>query len=258
MKELICKAFCNSITLTELPSGAGFGLSCSVFDTFGDQAGIYAIGPDRTGKWRLDDSGWVGPMLSSSGFDLASNTKFILFSEILSGSGLSYNTDALEIFVDGVEERDVPATAIKFFSALARVADLARWTSDRIRSTFRADVAASLRHLLPNVEIKENAPADDRVPDLLADLVLQAPNQRSVALYLAQSDVSLLEAMLLKAETAGLTDRPKVIAIMEKEKSAPRKIRTRAQNRLDVVTVYEGDGRAAVQRIADEVVNFVH
>jgi hypothetical protein len=258
MKELICKAFCDSITVTELPKGIGFGLSSSMFEAFGDLAGVYAIGPDRQGKWRLDDSGWVAPMLTSSGFDLGAHSKFEVFLEIVSGSGLEFDADSLEIYIDSVNESDVPAAAIKFFSTLTRIAELAKWTTERIRSNFRADVAVSLRQLLPDIQIKENAPADARVPDLLADLVLEAPSQRSVALYLAQSDVSLLEAMLLKAETAHLTDRPKVVAIMEREKSAPQKIRTRAHNRLDIVTVYEGDSRAAVQRIADEVVSRVH
>lgn len=258
MKELICKAFCDSITVTDLPRGIGFGLSSSMFEAFGDQAGVYAIGPDKQGKWRLDDSGWVAPMLTSTGYDLGTPSKQEVFSEIVSGSGLEFDSDSLEIYVEGVSETDVPATAIKFFSALTRIAELAKWTTERIRSTFRSDVAASLRALLPDVKILENAPADDRVPDLLADLVLQAPNQPSVALYMAQSDVSLLEAMLLKAETAGLSGRPKVVAIMEREKSAPQKIRTRAHNRLDIVTVYEGDGPAAVRRIAEEVTSRVH
>ena len=258
MKELICKAFCDSISVTELPKGIGFGLSSSMFEAFGDQAGVYALGPDRKGRWRLDDSGWVAPMLTASGYDLGTHAKLAVFSEILAGSGLAFDADSFEIYVDAIEGSELPAAAIRFFSTLSRVADLAKWTTDRIKSTFRADVATSLRQLLPDVEIKENAPADIRVPDLLADLVLKAPNQRSVALYLAQSDVSLLEAMLLRAETAGLSDRPKVVAIMEREKSAPQKIRTRAHNRLDIVTVYEGDGRAAVQRIAEEVVNRVH
>jgi hypothetical protein len=258
MKELICKAFCESITVADLPRGIGFGLSSSMFEAFGDQAGVYAIGPDKQGKWRLDDSGWVAPMLSSTGFDLGSHAKLDIFLDIVSGSGLEFDPDSMEIYADGVAEADVPATAIKFFSTLMRIAELAKWTSERIRSTFRSDVAATLRELLPDIHIHENAPADLRVPDLLADLVLEAPNQPKVALYLAQSDVSLLEAMLLKAETANLSGRPKVVAIMERERSAPLKIRTRAHNRLDIVTVYEGDGPAAVRRIAEEVGNRVH
>lgn len=258
MKELICKAFCDSVKVTDLPRNIGFGISSTLFEANGDLAGVYAIGPNKYGRWRLDDSGWVAPMLSSSGYDLSSEQRLQVFEDILIKSGLQFDHEGLEIFVDGVEEKDVPAAAIRFFAALSRVSDLGGWSQERIRSTFRSDVAASLRELLPGVDIREGAPADDRVPDLFADLVLQAPGERPVALYLAQSEVSLLEAMLMRSETASLPNRPKVVAIMEREKSAPAKTRTRAHNRLDVVAVHEGDARAAIQRIADEVRSTVH
>lgn len=258
MKELICKAFCDSVSVTELPKNIGFGISSSMFEVNGDMAGVYAIGPDKSGYWRLDDSGWVAPMLSSSGYDISSAPRLQVFEEVLAKSGLMFDQESLEIYVERVAEKDVPATAIRFFSALARVSDLGGWSQDRIKSTFRSDVASALRDLLPNVEMLENAAADPRVPDLLADLVLQAPGGTPVALYLAQSEVSLLEAMLMRSETASLPSRPKVVAIMEREKSAPIKTRTRAHNRLDVVTVYEGDTRAAVLRIAEEVGLTIH
>jgi len=253
MKDLICKAFCESVSVSELPKGIGFGISSSVFEAHGDPAGVYAIGPDEHGLWRLDDSGWVAPMLIASGYDLSLASRMQAFEELLDRSGFSFDHDSLEIYVSDLSGKDVPTAAIRFFSAISRVADLACWTEERVKSTFKEDVTASLKALLPDVEILHNAPADDRIPDLTADLVLKPKHGRSVALYLAQTEVPLLEAMLLRSETADLPDRPRVAAMMEREKSAPAKTRTRAHNRLDVVTVYEGDSRAAVSRIAEEI-----
>lgn len=252
MKELICKAFCDSVKVVELPGGNGLGISSSMFDVHGDPAGVYAI-KSKGGTWRLDDSGWVAPMLSASGFDLSSAQRMQVFEEILERSGLRFDAESLEIFADNVAEKDVPATAVRFFSALSKVSDLGGWSQDRVRSTFREDVTASLRSVLPGVSITEIDTPDPRAPDLVADIVLRASGQPPVALYLAQNEVSLLEAMLLRSETGGLPDRPKVAAIMEREKSAPAKTRTRAHNRLDVVAIYEGDAQAAIARIAEEV-----
>ena len=206
----------------------------------------------------MDDSGWVVPMLVASGYDLALPSRMQTFQELIGRAGLAFDEDSLEIFVADLAEQDVPTTAIRFISALSRVADLAGWTEERVKSTFKDDVTAALHALLPEVEILQNAPADPRVPDLTADLVLRPTHGRSVALYLAQTEVPLLEAMLLRSETSDLPERPRVAAIMEREKSASMKTRTRAHNRLDVVTVYDGDSRAALQRIADEVVSRVH
>lgn len=258
MKELICKAFCESVVVNSLPNQIGYGISSSMFEVHGDPAGVYAIGPDQKGLWRLDDSGWVAPMLSSSGFDLSSKSRMHVFEDIIQRSGLKYDSETFEIYQDSVQEQDVPAAAIRFFSALAKLGELAGWTSEKIKSTFREDVSAQLQKMLPGVVILENAPADERVGDLLADIVLQAPGQRPVALYLAQSELSLFQAMLLRSETATLPNRPKVAAIMEREKSASQKTRTRAHNRLDIVTVYEGDAYAAVSRIAEEVAHLQH
>ena len=47
MKQEICKAFCDSVTVTTLPRG--YGISTNLFEIEGDPAGIYAIGPDSTG-----------------------------------------------------------------------------------------------------------------------------------------------------------------------------------------------------------------
>ncbi len=158
MKELICKAFCESVKVVDLPNGSGFGISSSMFEAHGDPVGIYAI-PNRTnGKWRIDDSGWVAPMLSASGYDLSSTSRMQVFEEILERSGIKFDHDTFEIFADGIPEKEVPATAIRFFSALSKVAELGGWTQERVKSTFRDDVTASLRSILPGVTITENAP----------------------------------------------------------------------------------------------------
>lgn len=73
MKHEICKAFCDSVTVTELP--CGFGISTTLFQIEGDPAGLYAVGPDDRGLWRLEDAGWLVPGLIASGYDLSSEQR---------------------------------------------------------------------------------------------------------------------------------------------------------------------------------------
>lgn len=250
MKQEICKAFCDSVEVAELPGG--LGISSKLFSLYGDPAGIYAIGPDVHGLWRLDDGGWVLPNVIASGFDLEAENRQRALQSILDSASICLDTDALELYAANVRQQDLPATAIRFLAALVRVADLDQWTQDRVRSTFREDVKAGLAKLLPEIEIEENAVADERRADLRADLVLRAKDKPAVALYLAQQDIPLLEAMLLRSETASLSDRPLVAAILEKETAVTKRTRTRAVNRLDLVAIYQDDQAAALEHIASQ------
>ncbi|REF69622.1 hypothetical protein BDD41_2332 [Paracoccus versutus] len=141
-----------------------------------------------------------------------------------------------------------------FFSTISRVADLALWTHERVRSTFKEDVKAKLEASLPEgVTMEIDGVPDDRVKDLRADVVLRSPGVAPVALYLVQSDVPLFEAMLLKSETKGLPGRPRVAALLEKEQSGTAKTRLRAVNRLDAWAIYAGEDDSAVERIREEL-----
>ncbi|WP_207464494.1 DUF1828 domain-containing protein [Paracoccus fontiphilus] len=225
-----------------------------MFQANGDPVGIYAIGPDRNGLWRLDDGGWILPMVISSGYDIASSQRRDALSAIVSSNGLQFDEDALEIHSAMLTAQEVPAAAVRFFSTISRVADLALWTHDRIRSTFKDDVKAKLEAMLPEgVTMEFDAIPDERVKDLRADVVLRSPGVAPVALYLVQSDVPLFEAMLLKSETKGLPGRPRVAALLEKEQSGTAKTRLRAVNRLDAWAVYSGEDESAVERIREEL-----
>lgn len=130
-------------------------------------------------------------------------------------------------------------------------------TTDRVRSTFKEDVRAALSSSLPkNVEVSEHAPATEESADLRADLVLRQEGRVPVALYLAQNDLALVEAMLLRSETQNSAgERPLVFAMLERENVVSKHTRTRAHNRLDAVGIYEGDEKQAVAKVVDFVIH---
>jgi hypothetical protein len=255
VKQELCKAFCDSVSVTELP--CGFGISTTLFEIEGDPAGLYAIGPDSTGHWKLEDAGRLLPSLIASGYDLASENRKKALASILETADAAFDEDGLEISTGPISKSDIPAHAIRLIVALVRVSDLVQMTADRVRSTFKEDVRMALAASLPSdVEIHENAPADDQSADLRADLVLRQSGRAPVALYLAQNDLSLVEAMLLRSETQGAGEtRPLVTALLERENAVSKHTRTRAMNRLDSVGVYEGDERQALAKVVQFVSN---
>ena len=255
MKQELCKAFCDSVRVTELE--CGYGISTNLFEIEGDPAGLYAIGPDSTGHWKLEDAGWLLPSLVASGFDLSSDQRKKALVGILESAGATFDEDDLEIATGPIPRSEVPAQAIKFLGALVRIADLVQMTSERVRSTFKDDVRAALANSLPsNVEILENAPVEEGSADLRADLVFRQDGRASVALFLAQNDLSLVEAMLFWSETGRVREaRPLVAALLERENSVSRHTRTRAMNRLDSVGIYEGDEKQAVTKFVQMVID---
>ncbi len=255
MKQEICRAFCDSVTVTELP--CGFGISTSLFQIDGDPAGLYAIGPDSTGHWKLEDAGWLLPGLIASGYDLSTENRKAALAVILNAADAQLDEDALEIVTGPISKADIPKSAIRLLVALARIADLAGMTAERVRSTFKDDVKAALASTLPDsVEIDEHAAATDMSADLRADLVFRQVGRVPVALYLAQNDLSLVEAMLLRSETQASTEaRPLVFAMLERENAVSKHTRTRAHNRLDAVGIYEGDEKQALAKVVQFVTN---
>ncbi len=253
MKQEICKAFCDSVTVTTLPRG--YGISTNLFEIEGDPAGIYAIGPDSTGHWKLEDAGRLLPFLIASGYDLSSEHRKAALSAILESANAEFNEDGLEIVTGPIPQSEIPAHAIRLLAALVRVSDLVQMTAERVRSTFKEDVRTELAKSLPaNIEILDNAAADEQIADLHADLVLRQEGHAPVALYLSQNDLSLVEAMLMRSETQTSGDaRPLVAALLERENAVSKHIRTRAMNRLDAVGVYEGDEKQAVAKVVQFV-----
>ena len=252
MKREICKTFCESITVNDI--AGGLGISSNAFSVHGDPAGIYAMGPDADGMWVLDDGGWILPIVISSGFDISSPARMSALVEILSSVDMTLDEDSLEIRSHRICSEDVPRAAISMFLAISRVADLAHWTQERVRSTFKEDVRLRLSASLPDgVMMELDAVPDERVRDIRADIVLRSPNYPPVAIYLVQNDSAMFEAMLLKSETKALSGRPRVAAILEKENSGSSKVRVSAVNRLDAWAVFSGEQEMAIERVMAEV-----
>jgi hypothetical protein len=151
-------------------------------------------------------------------------------------------------------EQQVPAAALKFSALLLRLQDLVLLTPERAVSTFKEDAVKQIREALTNhAAIRENEPIAPGV-EFYADLVIQAANRNPVAIFLAMTEQRVSEAAIV--QLSALYEARvacSVVALLERDTSITKKMRRYASNRLSAMPIYEGDEKAAIQRIALEV-----
>lgn len=255
MKEEICRAFCNDLQVRQ--TGTGYAISTPYEDVSGEPIGFYAVGPGDDGQYCLIDNGATIAFLEAAGASLESETRQEAFSEILSEYGASYDEGRGELSIPSLAEQQLPLASLKFMALLLRLKDLLLITRERVASTFREDVINALRERLEGrATIKEETSPAPRIADVVPDLLLQAPNHRPVALFLAQSDGKISEAIYLQMVASHEAKIPlSVIAMLEHDSSVSRNLRQRADNRLDAVPRYRRDEHAAIERVAREVLD---
>ena len=252
MKIELCNAFCDHLTVRQVPAG----LAVSTAFTFSDAEPVvfYVIGPDGLGRYHLEDDGNTIPMIEAEGVDLETQTRADAVAELLTEYDVSYDAERGELVSGAVPESQIPAAALKFVALLLRLQDLVLLTPERAASTFKEDATQALRASLGSrAQVRENEPIAAGI-EFPADLIIQAPNRDPVAVYLAMSEQRVLEAVVAQMAVTYEAHVPcSVVALLEKDGSIGRKMRTRASNRLSAMPIYDGDQRAAIQRIEREV-----
>ena len=137
MKADLCKAFCDQLTIRDVP--AGLAVSTAFAFTNGEPIGFYVVGPDTRGRYRLEDDGTTIPMIEAAGVDLETQTRQDAVAALLEEYGALYESDSGEIKTPPIDEADIPSTGLKFVALLLRLQDLVLLTSERAVSTFRED-----------------------------------------------------------------------------------------------------------------------
>jgi Domain of unknown function DUF1828 len=252
LKHELCKAFCDQLQIREVPAGLALSTAFSFSDS--EPIGFYVIGPDALGRYRIEDDGNTIPMIEAEGVDLDTSTRQEALASLLSEYGAHYDEEKGELITLPLSANQVPAAAFKFVALLLRLQDLILLTPERAASTFREDASKAIRDALgTRASIQENAPIATGI-EFPADLIIQAPSREPVAVFLAMSEQRVLEAVVAQmAVTYEAHVACSVIALLEKDSSVTRKMRTRASNRLTAMPIYEGDQKAAIHRIEREV-----
>lgn len=252
MKEELCRAFCDQLHIREVPAGLAISTAFSYSDC--EPVGFYVVGPDALNRFRIEDDGTTIPLIEADGIDLDTTTRQEALTALLTEYDVRYDSDRGELTTAPLSAALIPAAAFKFVALLLRLQDLVLLTPERAASTFREDATKAIRNSLGSrVEIKENEPIAPGI-EFPADLIIQAPGREPVAVFLAMSEQRVLEAVVAQmAVTYEAHLSCSVIALLEKDGSVTRKMRTRASNRLTAMPIFEGDEKAAIQRIQREV-----
>lgn len=255
MKEELCRAFCDEISVREVP--AGLAISTAFRRRDGDAIGFYVVrNRDNPGFGHLEDDGETIPYLEAAGVDFETKTREKALESILAEYSADFDEDESVIRTEEMPERDLPRFAIHFVALLLRLSDFLLLTEEHIESAFREDVKKRVREAVGDrAEIIEDEPVSERLREVRPDMVLHAEGRDPVALFLAQSAQRVNDAIFLQmAALYEARESISVIALLETEISVNRDLRQRAANRLTTVPVYRGDEDAAVQRIQREVV----
>jgi hypothetical protein len=231
VKDMLCAAFCDQLSIREVP--AGFAVRTAFTLSDGEPLGFYIVGPDPSGRFRLEDDGTTVPMIEAAGIDLDTQTRGDAVSSLYSEYGAIYNAESGELSTPPIPADLVPQKALQFVALLLRLQDLSLLTPERVASSFKEDAIKVIASALEGqAKIYENqSPA--RGVEFPADLVIEAPSRRPVAVYLAMSEQRVLEAVVAQmAVTYESKADCSVIALLEKDSSVTRRMRQRASNRL--------------------------
>lgn len=250
-KQMLCEAFCQELAFADVPAGLAVRTGFTLRD--GDALGFYITRhPAEAGKYRVEDSGLVVPLLEACGVNLDSGTRAISFHRLLNEYGASYDAESMELHSEYVTEDELPSEAMRFIALLLRVQDLELLNVDAIANTFREDVSADINRFLSGVlTIQYRVAPHKMLSEFEADALLQQ-NGQAVALYFATTDERVNEAVILWMENEKLRTGLKVALMLEREKPPQINNRSlrRAMNRLDATTVYRGDEITSLIKIA--------
>jgi hypothetical protein len=251
VKESLCKAFCADLDVVKVP--VGLAVSHRSWEFGGDRICLYVVGPDQNGLWKIQDDGTTVPYVEATDADLGLPARRELFTNFLSESSAVYNEETGELSTLPLAEAAVPSAAIRFFSLLTRVQDLALLTRERVEQTWVQEVERDLKNALASrATISKNAALAPELSDYPADLIIAAADRAPVALYFGISDAKAYEALLLRTQAKyhfGL-DSP-VILVLEDDNGISRRQRLRADANL-IVPRYRGAEHDTIGRIVEE------
>lgn len=252
LKDRLCQHFCTGFSVNPVP--IGMAISTVFSDDSGDKVDFY-LRADENG-YCLEDDGQFISNLIGFGISVDEGTRGKLLRSILESGDAHLDEDTYEIKSRYFSESEIHRYVVKFISALIRVHDLSLLTRDVVASTFKEDALNAISNSFePLAEIQEGAVIDKQLSEFPTDVVIRPTkkkNGRTGAVYFANTNEKLSEALLLKMEAMTLkrTDF-EVIALIEEPdmRYISRKKFQRAQNRSLTMPIFRGDEDAAMAMI---------
>jgi hypothetical protein len=256
IEEALCRAFCDGITVSEVPTG--LAVSTPFEDTSGERIGFYLVKDKSSGLYRVEDDGELVPGLLAAGTNILKGSRGKLFQSLLAQGRIEFDAENGELRTPLLEEGDVPAAAMRFVALLVRVASLSSTHPETVSKNFRDDALERIRADLSGLfEIREGEdhPLTPSLAEFEPDVYLIAPEKIPVAVFVAVSDQRIYEAILMQMTADHEAMVPcSVVSLVDREgsKLTTKKMRQRARNRLGAAPEFYGEEAQAIQRIAQE------
>ncbi len=254
MKEALCQAFCNDLSVRSVP--AGLAISTGFLGYDGDKIGFYVVDAERAPLKRIEEGGTTLAMLEGSGVDFRSETRRDALESLLTEYGVTFDDQDCNFYIDNLRENDVPRAALRFVNFSLRVQDFLLMTEYRVASTFRDDAARELHKVVGDrARITEGEAIAPALADCPADFVLRASGRPPVGIYLGTGDNRVYEAILVHMRARHEANIDCFVTVLVEKLSAVSSwVRQQALNRLAAFAEFRGDEEAAIERIAREAI----
>jgi len=144
IKEKICQAFCDDLTVTEVP--VGLAIKTPFKKENGEAIVFYVVWEDDTQtSARLEDDGDTMPYLIACGVDFDVETRRETLAELLDDFGGQFDEEQYLIHTEYYPLADIPKKAIRFTGLLLRLQDFSlMMTQRKAEDTFKADLIAAI------------------------------------------------------------------------------------------------------------------
>jgi hypothetical protein len=248
MKEQICKAFCDAITVREVPAGLAIGTGFRSED--GDVLGFYVThNPKDRNRLRIEDDGMTVPILDASGFDISDGPRAEAFSALLEEYGVHIDAHENILHTDYMEEAKIATASLGFAAFLLRVQDFVLASRENVEKTFRADVIKALNdRFSERATISVNEPVNEELRDYPADVVVRPRDADPLAIFIGTSENKALEAFVFWMHVKFRTSlNYKCMLILETAKPQSIKERTLARSINSFpVAIFSGERQSAM------------
>ena len=254
MKDALCEAFCDSLTVREVPAGLAVGTSFRRAN--GDAVGFYVVfdGKNRS-RARIEDDGQTMPMLEAAGVDFSpGGPRATALAAALKQSRVQHDEDENLLHTDFMPNDRLPSAALEFVAFLIRVQEFVLLTRENVEETFKDDVIRAVRtHYADRATVLVGDEVRVALADARADVAVVPKQGLPLAVFIGTSEPKALEATLLWSDIRAKLEREaKVMLVLDSPK--PPRIRehtvARAMNRFSVVVFpgMERDALAAMDR----------
>ena len=252
LRDKLCSTFCGDLTVREVP--AGIAVSAMFEANDGDR--LSCLVERSVDGWRISDDGAFLGDLTGYGIDVGRGGRSEFLARALRPSGARVDEATLQIVAE-LEHDPEPSDVLAFLTALSRAQDVAFWTKERVRSTFREDATQVLREVLGDAaDLESGKPIDQSLVEFPPDLIIRPKGYQEgsaiTAVFLVQAIDALQEALLLSLElrTKGRRDIRVSVLVEDGQVNMSTPKAARAVNRIDSISFFRNDEREAAIRVA--------